>query len=259
MKKILSIVFLASALLLASCGGNSDSSSNSSNSSNNYSKAKITLPESTCDVISAEFVSQTFGVPVDELEEGWSARDLDWGIDITDCGYTWKKDNYDEVLSEMLTTISKVTRGDLKDDGTPYRFQDVVYPDNKILVGRIKTYDSTDAAQNWFKNSHRSLSEEEKDFLNEWLGEELEEQGLSDEQVEIGEEIGWLLWGLDLAFIPVDGIGDMASFDTLERSLDVLYGTVSIDVYIDIEWLSQEEMIEKAKEVSRHAWDQISK
>lgn len=256
MKRFAYIMF--SSALLFSCGSKENTAvDKEGNTVISIFSKKIDLPLNPCDYISREMVMAHFDVAESKLE-------LD--EDFTDptsayakCGFKWKKSNYDELSKiHQDAMMNYMMHGIEKKEGPKPKLSDLTRlesPYGTILVGNFKQYDDMQKALNGFSQSHHVPTKEEMAALNKEIDKQFAEKGMDDNAKKIGKSLtGGIAGGLK--FTKIDGIGDQAFFDHLNRSLDVRFGTFTFKVYFDSE-LSFEENIEIAKKIAQAVWDKL--
>lgn len=237
---IFGLCILASFLI--SCGG--DTPSSSSEGKSGVVKAKnASIPDNICGLVTKEMIFGWFDVDEAELE---AEEDLSsYSPEYSKCGYTWKKENYEELTQKYMEYMMAGAAGGKVDIAEVARLES---PSNSILVGGFKEYESAESAKSRFKDLHRVPTREDLEKLKQEFDEEAEAENLNETQKEIGTELGGGI-AATMKFTPVAGIGEEAFYSELDKSLDVRYGAITFKVYVDTE-LGHEENIVIAKEIA---------
>lgn len=237
---IFGLCILASFLI--SCGG--DASSASSEGKSGAVKARnVSIPDDICGLVTKEMIFGWFDVDEAELE---AEVDLSsYSPEYSKCGYTWKKENYEELTEKYMEYMMAGVTGGKVDIAEAARLES---PSNSILVGGFKKYESAESAKSSFKNLHRVPSKEDLEKLKQEFDKKAETENLNERQKEIGTELGGGI-AAAMKFTPVSGVGEEAFYSELDKSLDVRYGAITFKVYVDTE-LGHEENIVIAKEIA---------
>lgn len=215
----------------------------------------IDLPENPCEFLTEEMVTSNFDVKeADELKlndknkEGYSIRET--------CFYTWKKENYDELKDKRSKLMMSAMVGG--EDGKKASMSDVLKvesPVNKLGVGRFRKYDDMQDALTQFTNLHRTPTKKDMENLNKEIDKAAEKEGLNRDSKKAGKDLTKGI-GSNLKFTKVDGIGDQAFYDHLDKRMDVRFGNFSFSILISTE-KGLEKDIEIAKKLAQKVWDQL--
>lgn len=253
--KIKILVTLFGILLLFSCRRdvNSAVDLNGNVTTTKYT-LDITLPNNLCGLISVDMIISHFDV---------QRIDLDLEDDYSKCGYSWKKPNFDELRERQINTVfeyaKKESRMSSDNEGdSSSTLSDAIKtesPYNTIQVGNFKKYQSLQDAVDRFTMFHRVPTDEEVNRLHEEMKKQIdkENKNIGTLKAENNFTIGI---SRKLKFKTIDGVGDQAFYDYLDRSLDVRYGLISFKVYLDSE-KDLETNIEIAKELADAIWEKL--
>lgn len=251
--KYLIIVLASIPFFFTSCaneGGENDGSS-----SVNTSKT-IDLPINTCDYITKEMVLSRFDVKSEDLE--LKDDNNEKSSSYSQCGYIWKKANYDELLAIRTDMMMAYAMKGVNKNTEEVKMSDIIKlesPNNMLKIGHFKTYDDVKSAVTRFDNSHRVPTKKDMEKLHQEIDKSGEEHGLDEKSKKMGKKLTSGI-GSSLKFTEVDGIGDKAYFDHLDKSLDVRFGKHTFSVFIDTE-NDFDTNIKMAKEIAQEVWDKL--
>lgn len=143
-----------------------------------------------CDVLDAALVSDTFGVPADEVETPSSGSFL--------CLHIWESKNESRQLTAEM--------------------------------GRIQVSSKLSRARQWFANTTKNRSKKEMqkqmDNIKKRAREKLDEDGKSETEKEASDSVADALGIGAQAFEKVDGIGDEAAVNTGDANVYVRLGNM---------------------------------
>ncbi|HLV41222.1 MAG TPA: hypothetical protein VKY37_02995 [Brumimicrobium sp.] len=221
-----------------------------------YTK-KITMPLHPCEHISREMLVNLFDVEESELE--LNEDFLDPESYYAKCGYRWKKPNFEELEEKHRNAMMDyMMKGVSKKEGAKTSLSDVMKlesPYGSVSIGHFKQYDKMKSAVNQFTQLHRVPTKDDMAHLNKEIDKEFDEKKLDENSKKLGKELSGGI-ASNMKFTEIDGIGDQAFFDHLDKSLDVRFGTFSFKVYIDS---SQDfdSNVEIAKKIAQEVWDKL--
>ncbi len=249
------LITLFAILLLSSCRRdlNRAVDLNGHSTTTQYTLDK-TLPENLCGLITVEMIMDNFDV---------QKLDLDLEDDYSKCGYSWKKNNFEQLRDQQIEAVfdyAKRESGLTSKKGADTELSKVVNiesPYNTVQVGNFKKYKNLQEAVDQFTKYHQVPDKEEMNRLyNEMkkqIAKENAKNGLDANEIE--EKLKFT-YAKTLDFQTIDGVGDQAFYDYLDKSLDVRYGIISFKVYLDSE-KDFETSIEIAKDLANAVWDKL--
>lgn len=255
--KYLITAFASIAFIFSSCNTEGDSSSDKATSSS-FSK-NIDLDQDICKLITKEMVVSYFDVQKEELE---LKDDINKSNNAySSCGYAWKKENYEELKEKRTDMMMAYAMKGVKknDDNTKeVTMSDIMKLDSPlslIKIEKLKKYEELDKAVRSFENSHKVPTKKDMKKLHKEIDKKGDQEGLDEKSKDMGKK---LTGGIasNLKFTKVDGIGDQAFFDHLDKSLDVRFGLYTFSLIIDTE-LSLETNIDIAKKIAQEVWDKL--
>lgn len=251
--RYLILILASTTFFFTSC--NNEGGNENSNSSAKYSKT-IDLPLNTCDYINEETVLSRFDVKREELE--FKDDNNEKSSSYSKCGYLWKKTNYEELSAKRREMLMAYAMKGVKKNNIEVKMSDVMKlesPSNMLKVGHFKEYDNEKSAVSRFDNSHQVPTKKDIKKLHDEIDKQGSESGLDEKSKDMGKKLTSGIGG-SLKFTEVNGIGDKAYFDHLDKSLDVRFGKYSFSVFIDTE-NDFDTNIEMAKEIAQEVWDNL--
>src|SRR5699024_6098704 len=109
--KNLSVILSLLMLFLYACGGDASSSGTADKSSSAKIK-DLSIPDDNCVFVTKGMIQQWFDVDESELEEEVDA--ISSSPEYSKCGYTWKKENYDELIEKYMEyMLSSTSSGEM--------------------------------------------------------------------------------------------------------------------------------------------------
>lgn len=251
--KLLYTLLFAGLLLNTSCSSDSTNADGSAKTKSSNS-AELTIPTDLCSLITKEMIQTHFGISADELE---FKADTIGSAKYATCGYTWKKENYEELSKLRLDAamaMSMPKEGQKKT--TVSDMLKLEMPNGMVFAGKFKIHDKerSESAIEEFKRYHHTPTKED---LKNFKDEVQKSEELTDDQKDMGKDLGGGI-GSNIKFKEVTGVGDLAYYAYLDRSVDVLVGDVSFSVIVDSD-KSIEENIEAGKSIAQEIIDKISK
>ncbi|PKR79745.1 hypothetical protein CW751_13550 [Brumimicrobium salinarum] len=251
------ILLLSIVFIFYSCTNNNVAEDSDGNKVTTTYTKKVNLPVNPCDYISRETVTSYFDV---------KSTDLELNEDFTDphskyakCGFKWKKNNFEELSKvHQDAMMSYMMKSAKKDQGPKPKLSDITKlesPYAKLMVGEFKAYEDFQKAVKRFDLLHKVPSKNDIEALNKSIDEELDKQDLKAETKKQGKSV---VGGIaeSLKFTKVEGVGDRAYYDHLDRALNVRFGIYTFSVGIDSD-LSFDENIEIAKKVALNVWNNL--
>lgn len=254
MKNVILITLFAT-LLLTSCRLDKNSAlDHKGNVVTTQFTKEITLPENLCGLITIDMIMAHFEVQKNEL---------DLEDDFSQCGYSWKKANFEELREQQINTVFSITQNGSEisseeDDKFNTTMSDVIIsesPYNTIQVGNFEKHDNLQEAVNRFTMLHRVPTKEEMNRLYNEMKKQIAKEHLNNEAIDTDRVLA-LGVPKNMKFEKIDGIGDQAFYDYLDKSLDVRYGKISFKVYIDSE-KDIDTNIKIAKELAEAVWEKL--
>lgn len=249
------LITLFAMLLLCSCRRDLDHAvdKNGHTITTKYAVDKE-LPENLCGLITVEMITAKFDV---------QKLDLDLEDDYSKCGYSWKKDDFEKLRNQQIDAVFEYAKQESgltseKENSTRLtKAISIESPYNTIQVGDFKKYKNLQEAVDQFTKYHQVPDKEEMNRLyNEMkkqIVKENTENSLNSDDIQ--EKLEFTS-ARTLDFKTIDGIGDQAFYDYLDKSLDVRYGIISFKIYLDSE-KEFEAGIEIAKELANAVWDKL--
>lgn len=195
-----------------------------------------------CDLISAAKISEISGIAESDMEVSpptEAVLKMKSAQDYISCKFSWP--------SDRTMTVEAMGRS-------------MTVPlDNTIGVGFIKILTeeklksrAKNSYVHWFEDHHKNVTEEDMKSLEGDVDEKLEEEGLGEESKNAAKSI--MKMASSFTFTSVEGIGDMASYETNPKStsltLDVLHGDVIFGTTVDISE-DRDRNLEIAKQISK--------
>lgn len=235
-------------LLHTSC---SNDNSNTGDSAKTKS-VKITVPEDICSLINMEMIQHYFDVVETDLE---MVLDLENYEEYATCGYKWEKSNFEELKElrlEKMMAMSFQKEGEGK--ASVSDILELESPYSLVYVGKFKTYKDAKNAKDRFVQSHKVPTKEDMEHLKKEINKSEE---LTEDQKEMGNDFSGEI-GSNLEFKKIVGVGDIAFYDYLNKSVDVLLSDISFSVLIDSE-KPLEENIDIAKNIAVEVIQVIAK
>ena len=253
------VIFTASIFCLSSCGGDGNSGTDVNGKSSSKFSKRIDLPINTCDFITKEMVLSHFDVKTGELD--LKDNNDKKSSTYSRCGYQWKKSNYEEIQKKKFEIIRNYSSAGKKADGGNEKkaglsdLMNLESPNSKLLIGDFKDFENNEEASKAFKRSHHVPSKEDVKKLHKEIDKKGEEEGLDEESKELGKNLTGSI-ASNLKFTEINGVGDEAYYDHLDKSLDVRFGTLTFSVYIDSENDFKTNM-EIAKKIAKEVWEKL--
>ena len=195
-----------------------------------------------CDLLSAAKISEFTGIPESGMEVSpptEAVLKMKSTQDYLSCKFSWP--------SDRTMTVSVGDRS-------------MTVPiENSVGIGFIKILTEEklksrgkDNYVHWFEDHHKNVTEEDMKSLEGDVDKKLEEEGLGEESKKAAKSI--MKMASNFTFTPVEGIGDMASYETNPKTssitLDVLHGEVIFGTTVDISE-DREKNLEVAKAISK--------
>ena len=113
---------------------------------------------------------------------------------------------------------------------------------NRIGVANLSFYgEKIKDPLAYFKNAHRTPTEEEKTYMQQEMTKKLEEEELSAPQKETGTKLTTSVMD-KIQFEAVEGIGDAAAWDFMDSALVVLTGRTKFKIIVDISDAKEENL-----------------
>ena len=208
----------------------------SNNSDNSQFSKSISKSISPCDYIDKQMIVCHFGMSKTKLK--FQDLNNESNSIAIQCGYSWKKSNNNDG-----NHVRKTFHTNQKSKN------------NYIKIGNFRTYADIISAASDFKKIYWVTSNENVkmagialnnnesyDALNEKLNNSIDDfQGRSKSGLRLTE---------------VNGVGDQAFYDHLNKSLDVRFGTLSFSVFIETE-MDTETNILIAKKLALEVWEKL--
>lgn len=255
MRKLLYLLYLLMFSVFLSCDVQNG---NTNKSANVLTSQAMELPNEICDLISREMISSHFMVNndivklIDETDE--------MNTMTSKCGFQWKKSNFEQIQDkriEKLKAYSHAYARAMEEEGesTIYKLSQFESAYNTVQIGDFQKFKNERVAINYFENTHKILTAEELNQVNQVINDKMDDSEITEQQREVGNELTKSI-ARNMEFTPIYGIGDQAFYDHLDRSLDVRYGTIAFSVYIDTEY-GFETNIRIAKEIAQEVWESL--
>lgn len=251
-------ILSATSLILCACnsGKQSNKEGNKEEASTSQFSKSITLPDDPCKFITKEMVTSNYNVTADQLEE--TGNDMDGYSQYETCTYSWKKKKYDSLQNKQIDMAMSAAMGSKKKGGKKASIGDMMSvesPYNTLGVGKFRQYDDVKSAIFQFKNLHHIPSKEDMEKLKKEFDKEAAKKGLNEDQKKMGHGLSKGIHS-NLKFSKVEGIGDEAYYDYLDKSLDVRFGKVTFSLIISTEDGYKKD-IEVAKKLVKKVWSQL--
>lgn len=250
MKKVI-IYSIGFAFMFSSCsdenGKNSTDSGNTKESIAQIDSDKFQeMALEPCTLLSLEMVVEKFKVSAEDIEKKDHVSKNGKLSAYSYCKYLWKKPNFEEIQERIVTKmIEAAKKRDTKNSIQTAMNMETPY--FEVGVSNFKVYDSKEKATKYFSDANKVPEKKDLEKLNKAI-DTVSDEKLSKEDKEMGND---LVGGIasKMKFEKVEGVGDLAFWDYLDKRLNVLYGNVQIGFHVYISD-DKDENIKLAKELA---------
>ncbi len=239
-------------MILSSCGNGSNGSAEAQTSSYQFSNFEE-LALDPCQIIHEDLVLEFFDVDPSNIQQDSYVIGGSTISHYSYCNYEWSKPNADEInranRERMMAAMND------PDISVTDAAMQTISPVYRIGIASLRLFDNEEQAFNRFTMSHQMPTDEAMDEFRAELDQQLTDEEVSEDSRELA---GVLSEGIASAikFTSVDGVGDLAVWDHLDKRLVVLAGRYQFGVNLDY-YVTPEENIELARSIALRLMEQF--
>lgn len=217
--KLVLIILTSSFLFFTSCNKNGQ------DGRSKFSK-DIDLSIDPCNYISKEMIVCHFGGSSSNLE---LIDDSNPNKISSACGYMWKKSDQDEIqVHRSKILLASASKGANVESERISDFNQFNSPNNRVKIGSFTSYDDDKSAIRDFKYAQIASTQREHKIEN-----------------SNGSNI-----------LEINGVGDQAFYNRVNKSLNVRFGTISFSVIVDTEFDTETNIL-IAKKLANEVWNKL--